>query len=221
MKKTQLFSLIALMSLATLTNAQNNILKLGIGLGGVAYEGTLGIGGELQYERLLGSGLSVFASAGINGDFFTSRGRSQGSSGGMTWDNSYKYNYSEQFLYVDLGLRGRVLSVGEKYALKLGAGVSAGQAVLRYPKTLFINRGIIEQRVNDTHRAEAILFNFGIDNDFTINPRFVITLRGIFRTTFSEKHILSRVVNYENGTSSSTSGILNVPSVMISFGYLF
>ena len=196
-------------------------IKFGIGLGTVPYEGGMGLGGEMQYEHSFPFGLSVFVAAGTNATNYRGSGRSQGFANGVSWDNSYSYKYSERLSFLDLGLRTQVLRLGERYTLKAGAGVSAVRSVFEHPKTLVINRGIIVQREDGTHRASVLMLNFGLDNDFQISPRWVLGLRAVFRATDTERHTLTRVINIDNGTLTTTSGIRNTLNLGLSLGYLF
>jgi len=61
----------------------------------------------------------------------------------------------------------------------------------------------------------------GLENHISITERFGINLNLNYRTTFNEKHILTREVKFHNGISSSTSGILNLVNLTLQVGYLF
>lgn len=205
----------------TLSYAQQQAIKIGAGLGGVPYEGTPGLNVELQYERTFGAWPTLFVALGMNGDNFTVNGRSTGSSNGETWDNSYQYSYNERFVYVDIGLTNRLLRLGKVYELRLAAGISAAQSRFNYPETLFINRGIITEREDTKHRVGVLMFNCALENNFKLGNNFTLGLKGALRSTFKEIHVLERVVNYEFGQSSSTSGILNIPTITLQMGYSF
>jgi hypothetical protein len=202
-------------------SAQKNIIKVGSGFGNVPYEGTLGWNAELQYERKILWELSGFFSMGLNGDNFTSRGRSQGSSGGETWDNSFEYTYSEGLLYFDTGLRYPIVRIKEKYKLKLAVGVSWIHSEFEYPKNIFINRGIIEQIDMVNHKVDVGMMFFGLENHISLTKRIGLNLGINYRSAFEEKHILKREVTYHNGSSSAVSGILNVVNLSCMLSYLW
>jgi len=55
--------------------AQKNQLKIGVGVGSVPYESTLGWNAEVQYEYHITPQFSGFLSLGSTGDNFTHRGQ--------------------------------------------------------------------------------------------------------------------------------------------------
>jgi hypothetical protein len=201
--------------------AQKNYIKIGGGIGSAPYEGGLGWNVDFQYEYKLAKKLSGFMSVGIIGDELTSQGRSQGSDGTQTWDNSWKYQYSERLNYIDLGLRHRILKKSEKYEMKAALGASFAQSVFRYPENIYINRGIIEQQDNVTRKVEVIMLLLGIENHIPISDHVSINLNLNYRTAFKERHELRREVRFDDGISTATSGILSVVNVSLQVGYLF
>ncbi len=201
--------------------AQKNQLKFGGGIGGVPYEGTPGWNIELQYAYQMTPRLSGFLSLGTNGDNFTSTGRSMGTDGIGTWDNSWQYGFSERLHYVDAGLRHRIFRVGEKYEFKGAVGASFAQSVLNYPEQIFINRGVIEQKEDVTRKVGVGMLLIGVENRVAVTDRIHISLSFNYRTTLKERFVLTRTVNYNDGTSSSTSGILNAVNLALQFGYSF
>lgn len=213
------FSAIIFLFLTIPLSAQNNMVKLGGGVGSVPYEGTPGWNIELQYERKIISGFFGFLALGINGDHFTSRGRSQGSSGGTSWDNSYQYSYSERLPYIDIGLRCQIFRIKEKYKLKLAVGGSLVQSDFKYPEYIFINRGIIEQIDMTKHKVEVGMVLLGIDNYISLTNKIGLNVAINYRTAFREKYILRREVTYHNGSSSNTSGILDAVNIAVMFTY--
>ena len=61
----------------------------------------------------------------------------------------------------------------------------------------------------------------GVENHIVITDRFGVSLNFNYRTTFDEKHILTRELRTHNNLGSSTSGIINVVNVLLQIGYLF
>lgn len=221
MKMIQHAILLLLLCLATFATAQQNNLIVGFGTGNIPYEGTMAWGGDVEYERFLNDGLSVFVSAGWLGDRFTEQGYSMGTDGTTTWDNNWKYDFSERFQFVDLGVKERILRIGEKYSLHSSLGATFGQSVFKYPETLVIEKGVILQQEQVTRRVEVWMLNVGIEQRFKVTEHFFIGLNAAFRTTFGEKHVLSRVINFDYGTISSTSGIRSVSNVNLVVGTIF
>lgn len=219
MKKLLIFVMVTVNAFATM--AQRNHFKIGGGFGSVPYEGTPGWNVELQYEYNMVKNLSGFLSLGINGDGFTSSGRSQGNDETGTWDNSWQYQYSERLNYFDAGFKHQIFTIGERYKMKAAVGGSLAQSIFRYPENIFINRGRIELKDDTTRKVEVGMLLLGIENFISITDRFGINLNLNYRTTFNEKHILTREVKYHDGVSSSTSGILNVVNLTLQFGYVF
>lgn len=200
---------------------QESYLKIGGGAGSLPYEGTLGWNAELQYEYRFLSGLSGFISVGINGDNFTSKGQSQGNDGMETWNNSWDYNYSERLNYIDLGLKYPLLTIGKRYVMKPALGLSIVQSVLEYPEKIFINRGVIEQREDVVRKAGTGMLLFGLENVIALNERVGLNLSFNYRTSLTERHILTREVTFHNGRVTSTTGILHVANIVIQIGYRF
>ncbi len=116
-------------------------------------------------------------------------------------------------------MKGRIFGIGERYEFESGAGATLGQSVMKYPETIVIRRGIIEARVDVTHRVEVLMFNFSIEQQFRINERFFVGLNATYRTTFQERHVLERRVNFDNGYSF-ISGIRSV-ATCLQIGYIF
>jgi len=219
MKKNLILVFLALNSITGM--AQKNQVKIGGGIGGVPYEGTPGWNIEFQYEYNMTKRFSGFIALGMNGDKFSSQGRSQGTDGTDTWDNSWRYQYSERVNYFDAGFKYRIFKIGERYKMKAAVGGSLAQSIFRYPENIFINRGRIEQQDDVTRKVEVGMLLVGLENHISITERFGINLNLNYRTTFNEKHILTREVKFHNGISSSTSGILNLVNLTLQVGYLF
>ena len=201
--------------------AQKNQIKIGGGLGGVPYEMSIGTNIELQYEYKINTKFSGFMALGLNYDNFSAYGMSQGTDGTDTWNNSYQYEYSERFKYVDLGVKYSILRSGERYEMKASLGGSLAQSVFQYPEDIYINRGLIEQYNEVTRKVELGMLLFGIENYVFITDRFFLNLNLAFRTTFKERKILAREVKFHNNLVIETSGILNLFNINFQVGYQF
>lgn len=201
--------------------AQKNQLKFGGGIGSTPYEGTPGWNIELQYAYQITPQFSGFLSLGTNGGNFTATGRSTGADITGIWDNRWKYEYSERLRYMDAGVRHRIFRIGEKFEFKAAVGASFAQSVQKYPEYIFINKDVIEQKEDITRKVEVGMLLLGVENRAAITDRISISLSFNYRTTINEKHVLTRTVNYNYGSSSSTSGILNAVNLALQFGYSF
>lgn len=200
---------------------QDHSINIGGGIGTVAYEKTGGLNIELQYEYQLHSKLSAFVSVGSNRDEFTTEGNSQGTDGIKTWDNSWKFEYAEQFNYVDAGVKFPLLNGGSKYVMKAILGGTLGQSIYGYPDNIVINRGIIEQLDAIDRKIVVGMFLLGIENAIAITDRLSLGLSLNFRTLFQEKHTLNEGILINNGEITFTSGILNVANLVLQVGYDF
>ena len=219
-KKNLIFIFISCCAITMM--AQNNYIKIGTGIGGVPYEMSGGWNFELQYEYKMKTKLSGFLSLGTNNrDNFTTQGRSQGTDGTETWDNSWQFEHSERFNYIDAGLKYPIFNIGERYAIKAVLGASLGQSIYNYPDNIFINRGIIEERDDITRKVEVGMLLVGLENHISITDRFSVSLNFNYRTTFDEKHILTREIEAPSYLIFTTSGILDVANASLQVGYLF
>lgn len=219
-KKNLIFIFISFYAITIM--AQKNNIKIGTGIGTLPYETTGGWNVELQFEYKIKTRLSGFLSLGTNNrDNFTAQGRSQGTAGTETWDNSWQFKFSERFNYIDAGLKYRVFNTGERYAMKAVLGASLGQSVYTFPENVFINRGIIEQLDDITRKVEVGMLLLGVENHILITDRFGVSFNFNFRTTLDKKHILNSEIRTHNWYGYTTSGILNVMNVLLQFGYLF
>ena len=201
--------------------AQKNQVKIGGGMGSTPYEGTPGWNVDFQYEYKVTPKLSGFTGVGMNGDKYTAQGRSSGTSGTDTWNNNWKYDYSERFIYIDIGLKYKIFELGERYEMKASVGGSLGQSIFQYPEDIFINRGIIERQDEVTRKVEVGLFLLGFENYIYLTDRLFLNLNLILRTTFKEKYLFTREIKFHNNFTFVTSGILYVPSINLQVGYLF
>lgn len=201
--------------------AQKNQIKIGGGIGTTPYEGTPGWNFEAQYEYKVTPIFSGFFALGMNGNVFTAKGRSQGTNGTDTWDNSWQYQYSERLKYIDIGLKYKILSIGKRYEMKASVGGSLVQSTFQYPEDIFINRGVIERQNEVTRKVELGMLLLGFENYIYVTDRLFLNLNLLFRTTFKEKYILTREIRFHNNLASTTSGILNVTTLNLQFGYLF
>ncbi len=201
--------------------AQKNQVKIGGGIGVVPYEGSPGWNAEFQYEYKMNPKFSGFIGLGINGDDFITQGRSQGTDGTDTWDNSWQFQYSEKFIYLDVGLKHRIVKRGERFEIKGSLGGSLAQSVFQYPEDIYINRGIIEQQNVVSRKVAVGMLLLGLENYVYLTDRFFLNLNLMVRTTFKERSILTREIEFHNNFSSETSGILNVPNLNLQLGYQF
>lgn len=207
---------------SVLSFAQQNSIKAGGGTGSVPYEGVFGWNIELQYEReLAAEEITIFAALGANAARSDIWGQSRGSDGVTSWNNSWAYAHKERFHYLDIGMKLRLFERGSRYEFKLGAGAALGYSVFKYPETIFIRRGIIEQREDTVHRVGVVMPMLGIDNKIKVTDQIFVSLSLNLRVSFEEQHILERVILYENGRSSSTSGISAMMNAALQVGHVF
>ncbi len=220
MKKKKEIILVFLLLNSFAMIAQNNQIKIGGGIGMVPYQSALGWNVDVQYEYKINSQFSGFIGAGMIGSNFTTRGRSQGTDGTDTWDNSWQFQYSERFQYIDLGLKYSILK-RERYEMKTAFGGSLAQSIFKYPPDVYINRGIVEQENEVSRKVEIGMLLLGLENYVYLTDRFFLNLNLRFRTLFKEKHVLIREIKSHNNSGSVRSGILNVTNLNLQIGYLF
>jgi hypothetical protein len=219
MKKRLILGFLVLYSITAM--AQKSQVKIGGGIGEVPYLGAFGWNIESQYEYQMTTRFSGFIALGMNGDKFTSQGRSQGSDGTGTWDNSWQYQSSERLNYFDAGFKYQIFKIRERYKMKAAVGGSLAQSTLRYPENIFIDKGIIELKEDVTRKVEVGMLLLGIENYISITDRLGISLNLNYRTTFNEKYTLTREVKDPYGVSYSISGILDVVNLSLQVGYKF
>lgn len=202
--------------------AQTNAIKIGVGTGTLAYEHGFATNVECQYEYELIPRLSPFIAVGTTGKKLVRKGVTYEIDGDVTLANAWEYEYSERFNYADFGLKYRLFKLYDRYEMKALIGGTLAQSRFNYPARVVINRGVIEERIDVQRNSTIGLMLFGLENNVYISDRFIIGLNVIFRTTFYEKHRITReIIIKDELKGSATSGILNVANMNLQFGYLF
>jgi hypothetical protein len=196
-----------------------NAVKLGVGYSETAYEGAGGLLAELQYDRRLNNRFTLTAGLGLLNGTYVMTGSSMGTDAMGSWDNSYELKLNEQFNYLEANALYSFFPVEQRNDLKFGIGLAYAQAILDYPVDVFIRKGIVETSVIEPYTRYALMMNFVLENDFHLNDRWIAGIKATFRTTFSEKDVLERTINYPDGFQSSTSGILNNAGITARIGY--
>jgi len=198
-----------------------NAVKLGVGYSETAYQGTGGLLAELQYDRRLNNRFTLTTGLGHLRGTYVMSGSSMGTDGTESWDNSYELKFDEQFSYLEANALYSFFPVEQRNDLKFGVGLAYAQAILDYPVDVYIYRGEVVRSVIEPYTRYALMMNFVLENDFHLNDRWIAGLKATFRTTFSEKDVLERVITYPDGFQSSTSGILNNAGITARAGYRF
>lgn len=206
-------------SIQTFSQIKKGCFKIGYQRVSTMHLGVRGTGYHAQYEfSLKEDGFTT--SIGI-GQFFgkeKEEGRSRGTMGLVTWDNSYKFFSSEASVYLEIN---GMVSYTEKLDwinLKAGGGITFFSNSLNYYQNLNIVRGLIESYEPDKHRENKAMLNLVLDNDIILNDQFVIHCKFIFRKIINETVPLIRT---RNGTSFSKSSFDSITSMVIGLGYRF
>lgn len=223
MKRTSIF--FALLFAAGMLAAQSfkpNTVKIGALFGRTAYESLTGIGLGLQFDHHFKNRLAL----SLNGGWIMGKTSPGGTVSGTdinggTYNNEYSYDVREQLQHLDFSMLYVFNAKSGRSRFKIGAGPSVIMAALEYPVDIYIDRGVIIRNITDTHTSTVAMGNLVVENDFKINDRLVWSIRGTFRTAFVEKDILTRQVNYNDGYSATTSGILNNWGLSFYLGYQF
>ena len=220
-KKT--FTFFTFLLLIFSASAQEQVLKMGIGRGLLPYEGQFGRNVEIQYERSFSPRLSGYVGVGMNSRKFTYEISSRGTSGGESWDNTYSYNTSERFYYLDLGCKQQLIRFSERSIFKTITGLSIGQSAYQYPRYLETYRGNIVEYIQEDHQATVLMAHLGIEQEIRVLEDFWIILHLSDRTTFGERQDVIQTTSSVDPLTQGTltTSISHVPQFSIQFGFAF
>lgn len=214
-------SITLLLFITATLSAQKHQVKIGGGIGNAPYEGTPSLNIDAQYEYLPLQKVAPFLALGVTRNNFSLQGRSRGSSGGITWDNTYESELSEQMFYADLGLKFRLSRSANRYRLKAAIGGSLISSRFNYVQDLSINRGAIEAGTPTTSSTELGMFLVGIENYYFLSEQLSLSLNLYARTCFREKAAVTRYATFDVGAGSSTSSISSAVNLNFQVGYRF
>jgi hypothetical protein len=193
--------------------AQRDLLKLRMGKGYLPYEAQFGWNAELQYEHLFPYDITVFSAAGINTANVTYEGESKG--------RPWSYTARERFYYADLGLKVGVFPTRERFAMKLGVGVSYGHSSYQYAESLYIKNGAVTSRADARQNVGVFMGLAALDTDVYLNDHLLIGCQASFRTQLQKKFELKRILVVDNSTVITNSGISWIATFSLHLGYRF
>ena len=222
----QLLTLFSLVLMATNIQAQKSEIKIGAGFGQVPYEGSFVLNLELQYDRQIINRGSLFLSGGVNADRFSVSGRSFGGSGEtLLYDNSYRYDYSEQIYYLDMGLKYELLQLGKRYSIKGILGASFARSVFFIPDVI-IRQGIIVSQENNIYKRSLGMAIVGLEKTFIVNDHLSVNISISHRYNLGSRHPIEQSSSSSTlgGISSFTTkyhGITYIHNITFQVGYRF
>jgi len=221
-KTTYFFPLLLGLLLAANASAQkrNGALQIGGQYGPTPYETLDGFGVNAGYEWDFHRLFSAVAVAGFVRDGYQVEGRSFGQDAGGSWDNSYTYRLEEQFNYLDLTGLINLTPNSKRNRLEIGLGTGLTYTVFKYPKDLYIEKGVIDNLNYTTHKEMVAMAHITFANRVMITDRLEVFARLTGRQAFQESPIQTVVVRYDGGaSSSSSSNIRNNYTITLGVGY--
>ena len=210
------------LSLQSFGQTEKHSLKTGIQLGGTSHLGASGLGCHVQYDYEFFNRFSGGIGFGQLHGISTQQGTSSGTSGGVSWNNSYEINSSEGHNYIELiGLYNYTPRL-DFMDLKIGGGVTFLSNWLNYNKDLTIFRGEIISAEETRQRDNVAMLNVVLDNNFNLTDRLFINCQFIFRKVINDQEPLV-IETFYNGTGrgASTSEVDILGAMVIGLGYCF
>jgi hypothetical protein len=194
-------------------------LQIGAQYGPTPFETIGGLGASAGYEMDLGRSFSVAAVAGFVRGGWTARGGSRGQDASGSWDNQYSYRTSEQFNYLDITGLINLTPNSKRNRLEIGLGAGMTHTMLRYPKDLYINKGMIENLNYTRHHEWVAMAHLTIANRVKISDQLEVFGRLTGRQAFQESPVLERVGRFNQGSFSSSNSVKNNYTLSVGIGY--
>jgi hypothetical protein len=199
---------------------RNSALQIGGQYGPTPYETLDAFGVNAGYEWDFHRMFSAVAVAGFVRGGDQVEGRSSGQDAGGSWDNSYAYSIEEQFNYLDLTGLINFTPNSKRNRFEIGLGTGLTYTVLKYPKDLYIERGIINNLNYTRHKEMVAMAHITFANRLLITDRLEVFARLTGRQAFKEGPILTREVRFDGGAlSSSSNNIRNNFTITLGVGY--
>lgn len=195
-------------------------LQLGAQYGPTPFETIGGMGVSAGYEMDISRHFSVAATTGFVRGSWVARGGSQGQDANGSWDNRYSYRTSEQFNYLEITGLVNLTPNSKRNRMEIGLGTGMTYTMLRYPKDLVIDRGMIENLNYTRHHEWVAMAHLTIANRVRISDRLEVFGRLTGRQAFQESPILYRGAQAGKGSFSSATNVRNNYTVNIGIGYL-
>lgn len=220
MKKAFLFFIFCF-ALNAILNAQtlSQTLQVGVQYGPTPFETMDGLGGCIGYEAAVNRFISASAVLGFVGGSYQVKGMSKGQDANGSWDNQYAYRLQEQFNYLDVTGLVNATPNSKRNRLEIGLGIGLTHTVLKYPKDLYIEKGLIENLVYTKHHEVVAMAHLTFANRVKITPRLECFARLTGRQAFKESPVLERSVGSGNVSFSSANNVKNNYTISLGMGY--
>ncbi|HAD11944.1 MAG TPA: hypothetical protein DCF33_05845 [Saprospirales bacterium] len=208
-------------ALAATMQAQqsNSVIQLGVQYGPTPFETMDGLGFSAGYELDFGPSFSAAVVAGFVRDGYNVTGSSKGQDAQGSWDNQYSYRLREQFSYLDITGLLNLTPNSSRNRLEVGLGVGMTHTMLRYPKDLYIDKGILTNLDYTRHQEWVPMAHLTISNRVRVMDRLELFARLTGRQAFQTTPVLERVVRFNNVSFSSSNNVKNNFTLSIGIGY--
>lgn len=210
------------LSIQSFGQIDKHSINIGFHAGGTSHLGASGLGYHVQYNYDLSDRLSGGIGFGQLHGSANQGGRSRGTSGGVSWDNSYETSSSEGHNYIEIVGLYNYTPRFEFMDLKIGGGITFLSNWLNYNKDLTILRGEIISAEETRKRDNVAMVNLVLDNNFNLTDRLFVNCKFIFRKAINEQERLEITTFFNgSGTITSTSQIDILGAMVIGVGYRF
>lgn len=210
------------LSIQSFGQIKKHSIKTGIQLGGTTHLGAPGTGYHVKYEYNFSDKYSLGISFGQLHGKSIQRGRSRGTAGSFTWDNSYEIYSTEGYNYIEMNGMYTYFDRFEFMKLKFGGGITFLSNWLNYNKDLTLFRGEIISAEETRHRDDVAMLNVVLDNNFILTDQLFINCQFIFRKVINDQEPLVIETFYAgSGRGASTSVVDVLGAVVVGLGYRF